>query len=1246
MVKWSFSDPVIEDMYEGIDASGGDYAKKCQDNDGTIQGIGPKCSREEEQGKRQLFQCYFEKTQDCGVQFYQQVFECWVYEGNCGLAHGWYIPDGCDDAAESDYRDCISSIANECECRSCVKGTHHSGGNDDDPGSQPTDPDPEAPVVEDADEPTIAKLTSNSAYVVIPRVFGRYVVAGNVIWIGNETEEEVTYSQTNDNKVTEYTDIVTKIDFLVGLCVGPMTGILRVWMNDILILNNAIELDENGAPVLTSNNGSIDLNAASFVDSEYNLERLAVYRPTLEFISGSEAQHVQANIATEEGFGRVPANRGITGVLFRDVDVQLFNSNSFPSFRFEVFSTTPDTADPVLDTIVESVDNSYITVDQRTRIAYVANASEDESFLYDFDTLEHKYSADVAAPFVTLKSGYVWSDGDIVDPYRNRVVASLGSIAPASYSDSMVYYDANVAAYELALIADSATNNIAVVSFDYSAETAELLTAYTTSAPYAVEKALVLALGDFISYVQFAIDGADLKVLRYDVLSADNMLLDPHVFTSHTVVFGDLTGASIVSLVRDIADNSFVLMFSNGVSAKVSTDFAIVWRGTIPTLSLPAESATVIADTIHYFADGDDTIYALTLSTGEVTTYGSLVTSITGAQYYDSRTRSLLYITAEGLSRVFLDRMVPNRLAFSAILDTLAAQTGVSGIFNTDALDDQYLDGFMIDYKTNLAGIMTQMMELYQVAVVDDGQRLTVVSLSAFTDQVSADQSTDVIADSLKTSREASTSVVNTVTATFVAIDDTGLIEDTQSATLNPDLDQDDVRELLFTLKLLDNPVSVREKLEKVLTNRISSASTVSVSVLSKMLGIVPQDRLTINGQTYRVGSTILSPDFAMQVQGAVYDKSNMDISVTLDAAQLSTGSELVRPTKHPVYRPVALFLPNVTNEDVTRSLGGSQVVYTGIDAPEREIESTTFSIRLTGSPLYNSAAHTEALHSGLVTVAPLDIYPQQFLTDSDSVLTIAFNHEETVDFLTTNTLLIVGREYIRFGQFNDLGGGIVEFTALSRGQYGTESYMREHVVGEHAYLYTPESFKIMTVDPTYTVGLEPGKIIYRRPLPAGVPNLSFNVSVDGGSVRPPGPGDVRRFIVGGDDLACYIDWKYRRAYEVNNIDNCGELVNDFIPGSGNAFLVFLLAVPGDLTTFEQRVVKEKNWDADENGAYVIEVIPLGELEPHNATFFLASDPLVDPVHLAIVAIADDDTIVGRPTFVTFPPGKYPELPS
>ena len=76
---------------------------------------------------------------------------------------------------------------------------------------------------------------------VIPRVYGTVSVAGNVLWLENNRLRE-TIKKTKSGgkgggskaKTTTYSYSAT---FAVGLCRGPIVGVLRIWVGPDLIYN-------------------------------------------------------------------------------------------------------------------------------------------------------------------------------------------------------------------------------------------------------------------------------------------------------------------------------------------------------------------------------------------------------------------------------------------------------------------------------------------------------------------------------------------------------------------------------------------------------------------------------------------------------------------------------------------------------------------------------------------------------------------------------------------------------------------------------------------------------------------------------------------------------------------------------------------------------------------------------------------------------------------------------------------------
>ena len=156
------------------------------------------------------------------------------------------------------------------------------------------------------------RITSATEGAVIPRLYGRMRIGGNIIWATDFREETNTTTQGGGKggggggkvKTTEY---LYYASFAVALCEGPITGIGRVWAD--------------GKPM--------DLSGV-----------------TWRWYPGDEAQGADPFIAAKMGAGNAPAYRGTAYVVFEDLALGNFG-NRLPQLSFEVFRplADPDTAE-------------------------------------------------------------------------------------------------------------------------------------------------------------------------------------------------------------------------------------------------------------------------------------------------------------------------------------------------------------------------------------------------------------------------------------------------------------------------------------------------------------------------------------------------------------------------------------------------------------------------------------------------------------------------------------------------------------------------------------------------------------------------------------------------------------------------------------------------------------------------------------------------------------------------------------
>ena len=175
------------------------------------------------------------------------------------------------------------------------------------------------------------RITSSTEGAVIPRLYGRMRVGGNIIWATDFREETRTTSQGGGKgggggKVTT-TEYLYFASFAVALCEGPITGIGRVW----------------------ADGKAMDMTGV-----------------TWRWYPGDEVQTADPFITAKMGAANAPAYRDTAYVVLEELDLTPFG-NRLPQISFEVFRplADPDTAEGLVRAVTSipaSGEFGYATV--------------------------------------------------------------------------------------------------------------------------------------------------------------------------------------------------------------------------------------------------------------------------------------------------------------------------------------------------------------------------------------------------------------------------------------------------------------------------------------------------------------------------------------------------------------------------------------------------------------------------------------------------------------------------------------------------------------------------------------------------------------------------------------------------------------------------------------------------------------------------------------------------------------------
>lgn len=161
------------------------------------------------------------------------------------------------------------------------------------------------------------RITSATEGAIIPRLYGRMRIGGNIVWATDFREETKTTTQGGGKgggggrvQTTEY---LYYASFAVALCEGPITGIGRIWAD--------------GKP--------LDMTGI-----------------TWRWYRGDETQTADPFIAAKMGAANTPAYRGTAYVVFEELPLSTYG-NRLPQLSFEVFRplADPDTAEGLVKAV-------------------------------------------------------------------------------------------------------------------------------------------------------------------------------------------------------------------------------------------------------------------------------------------------------------------------------------------------------------------------------------------------------------------------------------------------------------------------------------------------------------------------------------------------------------------------------------------------------------------------------------------------------------------------------------------------------------------------------------------------------------------------------------------------------------------------------------------------------------------------------------------------------------------------------
>lgn len=618
--------------------------------------------------------------------------------------------------------------------------------------------------------PRIEDLLTTSAQlgVPVPIIYGTIAVPGTVIFLGCVEErtstEEVGGKGGPTQTITTYTYYQT---IAVGLCEGPISGLLRVW--------------ENGELKFDMRPQQADETAQEYAD---RIEMSSEYGAGFFVYLGDEFQEADPTLESIMGVGEVPAFRGLAYVVYPDRQLLDEQARRHPQFRFEVWQG--ESEQEVLPPIemtgpLNGYQAPYILPDWPRNRYYTIDLFNGPNGLRVFDTMTNTEVSQVllddlfpTQPLIIFLGMTIGPDGML---YLHGFVSGNSMLIAAVDPDTLTV--------EQSIVVGGATNvmdNMCVVRWVGSMETIDYIFADSIWDAFTVRRAFppglaTITLGYSVngalvtdgyrsgttSYAygltwDIAASGTGPDIDIYELVIDEVILIDPisllptplpNLTLTHiqTIPLSALDPACtrlqrLEGLFFDETDRTLIFGAAGyGPAASSPALFqayfkynprtnAIVWR----SADLELENY----DTMSHESRLRGGTLAITKTSQEIaiidTRTGShtirefdseLPNGFTGQSVYDSAHGTVItFVISDGPWVIFLDRRLPGEVSVASIVSDICTRCGLGAedIDVTD-LEERYVSGYAVTRPSPGRGIIEPLREVaYFDQVESDGK--------------------------------------------------------------------------------------------------------------------------------------------------------------------------------------------------------------------------------------------------------------------------------------------------------------------------------------------------------------------------------------------------------------------------------------------------------------------------------------------------------------------------------------------
>lgn len=271
----------------------------------------------------------------------------------------------------------------------------------------------------------------------IPVIHGTVATFGNIFWVENNKLKETKKTEEQGGKggggqeVSTYSYSAT---FALGLCLGPVDGIGRIWCSGKLIADFR---DSSLSGIMATNlTQTVVENLLAGVGDMKGANPENTGPGAIRFYNGSAGQQPDARMQATLGVANTPAYRGLAYLVFEDFQLEDFgNSLMGAQFKVEIVEASSVSQYAIRTRIQQDLFPGFLTAYGESGVAGVGPYNPVLSNgVMQFDKERDRYSVTLTGDLVSIGIAPGIAPGSVGDPGERFYVGTTSGLFSVYYN--------------------------------------------------------------------------------------------------------------------------------------------------------------------------------------------------------------------------------------------------------------------------------------------------------------------------------------------------------------------------------------------------------------------------------------------------------------------------------------------------------------------------------------------------------------------------------------------------------------------------------------------------------------------------------------------------------------------------------------------------------------------------------------------------------------------------------------------